>query len=157
MYSKRLLSENQYGFLPQKSTVDASMAVKGFLETHLLQRNVVIMTSLDVKGAWWPPILNNLRNLQCPRNLYNLTRSYFSDRVAILCSNTYRKQRKVTKGCLQVSCCGPGLWNVLYNALLDLEFTSHTKAIAFADDLAIYTYGQTTSEGGHTPTRSLQK
>jgi len=41
----------------------------------------------------------------------------------------------------------PGLWNVLYNALLDLEFTSHTKAIAFADDLAIHTFGQTTSEG----------
>ena len=124
------------------------MAVKGFAETHLLQRNVVIMTSVDVKGAfdaaWWPAILNNLRNLQCPRNLYNLTRSYFSDRVAILDANTYRKERKVTKGCPQGSFCGPGLWNVLYNALLDLQFTSHTKAIAFADDLAILTYGQTT-------------
>ena len=28
LYSKRLLNENQYGFLPQKSTADASMAVK---------------------------------------------------------------------------------------------------------------------------------
>ena len=119
------------------------MAVKGFAETHLLQGNVVVMTSLDVQGAfdaaWWPAILNNLRNLECPRNLYNLTRSYFSDRVAILCAITYRKERKVTKGCPQGSCCGPGLWNVLYNALLDLEFTSHTKAIAFADDVAILT------------------
>jgi len=136
--------------LPQKSTVDASMVVKGFAETHLLQRNVVIMTSQDVQGAfnmaWWPAILNNLRNLQCPRNLYNLTRSYFSNRVAILCANTYRKERKITKGCPQGSCCGLGLWNVLYNALLDLEFTSHTKAIAFTDDLAILTYGETTSE-----------
>jgi hypothetical protein len=126
------------------------MVVKGFVETHLLQRNVAIMTSQDVQGAfntaWWPAILNNLRNLQCPRNLYNLTRSYFSNRVAILCANTYRKERKITKGCPQGSCCGLGLWNVLYNALLDLEFTSHTKAIAFANDLAILTYGQTTSE-----------
>jgi HD superfamily phosphohydrolase len=32
------------------------------------------------------------------------------------------------------------------NYPLTLEFTSHTKAIAFADDLAILTYGQTTSE-----------
>ena len=84
--------------------------------------------------------------MQCPGNLYNLTRSYFSDRVAILSANTYRKERKVTKGCPQGSCCGPGFWNVLYNALLDLDFTSHTKAIAFADDLAILTYGETTSE-----------
>ena len=44
------------------------------------------MVSLDVMGAfdaaWWPSILYNLRNLRCPSNLYNLTRSYFSDRVA---------------------------------------------------------------------------
>ena len=120
------------------------MAVKGFAETHLLQRKVVIMTSLDIQGAFdeacWPAILNSLRNL------YNLTRSCFNDRVAILCANTYRKEMKVTKGCPQGSCCGLGLWNVLYNALLDLEFTSHTKAIAFADDLAKITYGETTSE-----------
>jgi len=65
LYSKRLLNENQYGFLPQKSTVVASMAAKVFAHTHLLQRKVVIMTSLDVQGAfdaaWWPAILNNLR------------------------------------------------------------------------------------------------
>jgi len=117
---------------------------------HTHTTHVVIMTSLGVQGAfdaaWWPAILNNLRNLQCPINLYNLTRSHFSERVAILCANTYRKERKVTKGSPQGSCCGPGLWDVLYNALLDLEFTSHTKAIAFADDLAILTYGETTSE-----------
>jgi hypothetical protein len=52
----------------------------------------------------------------------------------------YSRERKVTKGCLQCSCYGPGYWNFLYNSLLDLEFTNHTKAIAFADDLAILTY-----------------
>ena len=115
------------------------MVAKGFAHAHLLQRNVVIMTSLDIQGAfdaaWWPAILNNLRDFQCPRYLYNLARSYFSDRVAIMCDNTYRKERKVTKGCPQGSCCGPGFWYILYNALLSLEFTSHTKVIAFADDL----------------------
>jgi len=64
----------------------------------------------------------------------------------ILCANTYRKERKVTKGCPQCSCCGPDLSNVLYNTLPDLDFSSHTKAIAFADDLAILTYGETTAE-----------
>jgi len=59
--------------------------------------------------------------------------------MVILSANTYRKERKVTMGCPQGSCCGPGFWNVLYNALLDLEFTSHTKAIAFTDNLAILT------------------
>ena len=108
------------------------------------------MISLDVKGtfdtAWWPSILGNLRDLRCPRNLYNLTRKYFSDRVATFHANTYSVERKVSMGSPQGSCCGPGFWYVLYNALLNLEFSSHTKIIAFADDLAILTYGKTLSE-----------
>ena len=34
----------------------------------------------------------------------------------------------------------------MYNALLNLDFSSHTKVIAFADDLAIMTKGNTPSE-----------
>jgi hypothetical protein len=48
--------------------------------------------------------------------------------------------------CPQGPCCGPGFWNVLYNALLNQQFRSHTKVITFADDLAILTYGKTTFE-----------
>jgi hypothetical protein len=91
LYSNNLLNKNQYGFLPQKSTVDAALAAKGFAHAHLLQRNSVIMISLDVKGAfdvaWWPSILCNLCDLRCPRNLYNLTRSYFCDKVEIFHAN----------------------------------------------------------------------
>jgi alkyl hydroperoxide reductase subunit AhpF len=50
------------------------------------------------------------------------------------------------KGCPQGSCCGPGFWNIMYNALLNLDFSSHTKVIAFADDLAIMTKGNNPSE-----------
>jgi len=35
---------------------------------------------------------------------------------------------------------------MLYNTLLNLEFSSHTKIIAFADDLAILTHGKKLSE-----------
>jgi len=35
---------------------------------------VVIMTSLNVKGAfnaaWWPSVLEGLKDAECPRNLY---------------------------------------------------------------------------------------
>jgi hypothetical protein len=71
------------------------------------------------------------------------THTHFSDRVAILHTNTHRAERKVTKGCPQGSCCGPRLWNVLYNDLLNMKYSSHTKLIAFADDIAILTYGKT--------------
>jgi hypothetical protein len=43
----------------------------------------------------------------------------------------------------QGSCCGPGFWNMLYNDLLNLKFSSQTKIITFADDMAILTHGKT--------------
>ena len=112
LYSNSLLNKNQYGFLPQKGTVDATLAAKEFARAQLQQKNLVIMISLDVKGAfdaaWWPSMLRNLRDLLCPRNLYNLTRSYFSNRVAIFHANTHTVERKVSMLCPQCSCCGPG-------------------------------------------------
>jgi len=150
LHSNSLLNKNHFEFLPQKSTVDAALAAEEFAQAQLQQKNLVIIISLDVKAAfdtaWWPSILRNLRDLRCPRNLYNLTRSYFSDRVAIFHANTHTVERKVSMGCPQGSCCGPGFWNVLYNALLNLEFSNHTKIIAFADDLAILTHGKKLSE-----------
>jgi len=151
MYTlNNLLNEKQYGFLPQRSTVDAAMAAKGFAQANLQQRNFVIMISLNVMGALdaarWPSILCNLRNLRCPRNLNNLTQNYFSDRVAIFHDNTFKVERKVSMGFPQGTCCGPGFWNILYNTVLNLEFSSHTKFIAFADVLVIPTQGKTPTE-----------
>jgi hypothetical protein len=65
LHYNSLINQNQYGFLPQKSTVDAPLVAKVFANTHLQQRNYVIMISLNVMGAfnaaWWPSILDNLR------------------------------------------------------------------------------------------------
>jgi len=61
-------------------------------------------------------------------------------------TNSNRITRSVTKGCPQGSSCGPGFWNVLYNSLLKLELTSHSTAIAFADDLIILTRGESVVE-----------
>jgi hypothetical protein len=85
------------------------------------------MVSLDVKGAfdaaWWPSIFSNLRDLRCPKNLYILTQNYFSNRISIFYANTYKVERKVLMGCPQGSRCGPGLWSIMYNALMSLDFS----------------------------------
>jgi hypothetical protein len=136
--------------MPQKSTTDAAMEAKQFIEPVLEKRCLVILTSMDVKGAfdaaWWPGILQGLKDLRCPRNLYNLSKGYFSNRTAVMNSNCITIDRRVTKGCEQESCCGPGFWNVLYNSMLSMELTSHSKAIAFADDLIILTRGESVVE-----------
>ena len=83
----------------------------------------------------WCP--NGLRELKCPKNLYSLSVSYFSNRKATSSINNYRTEKEVQKGCPQGSCCGPGFRNVMYNLLLTLEFNSRTKVMAFADDLIV--------------------
>jgi len=38
------------------------------------------------------------------------------------------------------------MWNIFYNSLLNLTFTSGTKIVAFADDLLLLTRGKSVSE-----------
>jgi hypothetical protein len=132
---------HHYGFTPQKGTIDAAMAINEFIKKGLAAGEIIVLISLDVKGAfdaaWWPYILNGLRGCGCPNNLYNLTKSYFSQRIAYLSTNNIRLERRVSKGCPQGPCCGPGFWNIQFNSLLKLEFKARTKAVAFADNLML--------------------
>ena len=54
------MNRNQYGFTPQRSTIDAAMAVNDFVLEGLVAEEVIVLVSLDVKGAydvaWWPSI-----------------------------------------------------------------------------------------------------
>ena len=55
-------------------------------------------------------------------------------------------QKKISKGKPQGSASGPGVWNLLYNSLLNVEYTKNTKVIAYADDLVILLKGKTQVE-----------
>jgi hypothetical protein len=119
VYKTVFLNDNQFGFTPPKSTTDAAMAVKQFIEPELERGRVVIMASLDVRGAfdaaWWPAILKGLRDAKCPRNLYQLMQEYFRETRAVISINSSKMEKNITKGCPQGSCCGPGFWNLQYN------------------------------------------
>jgi hypothetical protein len=84
------------------SNTEAAVAVKGFVEEGLAAGEIIILISLDFKGtfdaAWWPSIVNGLKAYNCPKNLYNVSKSYFSQRSAVLSSNKASIQRTVTKG-----------------------------------------------------------
>jgi hypothetical protein len=76
------MNNNQYGFMPQRGTIDAAMAVKNLVEKGLVAGEVTVLVSQGVKGifdaAWWPSILNGSKACGYPKNLNNLTKSYFS-------------------------------------------------------------------------------
>ena len=72
-------------------------------------------------------------------------------------TNSISIKRRITKGCPQGSCCGPGFWNLLYNSLLQLELTSHSTVIAFADDLIILTRGESVVEAENYMNLEMRK
>jgi hypothetical protein len=72
-------------------------------------------------------------------------------------TNTLQVEREVGKGCPQGSCCGPGLWNIQYNSLLNLEFRKQTKVIAFADDLLIAVKAESISEAENITNIEMNK
>ena len=145
VYTRGHMNENQFGFRPQKSTVDAALAIKDFVQKSIEAGDVVALASLDVQGAfgaaWWPGILRELRKCNCPKNLYKLTRNYFSQRTAVLSSNSIKVEKSISRGCPQGSTCGPGFWNLQFNSLLGMQFMARTKVVAYADDLLIATRG----------------
>jgi hypothetical protein len=47
-----VLNSNQYGFIPQRGTVDEAMAVKAIVEGNLKQKSCTSVISLDVRGAF---------------------------------------------------------------------------------------------------------
>ena len=71
------------------------MEAKTFIEPVLERIGFVIMTSLDVKGAFnaasWTSILHSLKEFNCPRNMYNLSKGYFSNRTAVLTMNNVKR------------------------------------------------------------------
>jgi hypothetical protein len=79
------------------------MEIKNYVMAGLAGGEVIALTSLYVKGtfdaAFWPSIMNELRACGCPKNLYNLTKSYFSNRTAILSVNSIQIEKKVSRGC----------------------------------------------------------
>jgi hypothetical protein len=145
VFSRGHMNDNQIGFRPQKCTVDAAMAIKTFVQESLDAGEVIALVSLDVQGAfdatWWPGVLRELKECQCPKNLYKLTMSYFTQRIAALSTNSLRTEKIVSRGCPQGSCCVPGFWNLQFNSLLELKCMARTKVVAYADDLLIATRG----------------
>jgi hypothetical protein len=83
-YTNNLLNHNQFGFTPKKSTTDAAVTVKEFVEEGLRQGLITIIVSLGFKGSFdaacWPSILKTLKDFNCPSNLYYLSRRYFSQK-----------------------------------------------------------------------------
>ncbi|XP_045458125.1 uncharacterized protein LOC123668438 [Melitaea cinxia] len=135
------LSERQYGFRPLTSTTAALKAAIDYITKTKSDGLLTLAISLDIKAAfdnaWWPSLLNRLRLIGCPSNIYGLVLDYTTDRTVTLDYAGARVSKPMTKGCIQGSTCGPILWNVILDELLELELPSGCRIQAFADDVLL--------------------
>ena len=115
--------------------------MKQYIEPHLEKGGVAILVSMDVHEAFdsacWPAILERLREAKCSRNLYYLVQDYLKERKAIITINNFNIGKNITIGCPEGSSISPLLWSIQYDPVLNLQFTHHTRAVAFADDLLL--------------------
>lgn len=147
---EELLSPRQYGFLPQRSTEDALYDATEIIKNGLSKKQIVVVVSLDIEGAfdnaWWPAILDELRRKNLDKSLWNVLRNYLSDRTVEITYAGAKIVKETNKGCIQGSICGPLLWNILLDPLLQSMDSSPVHVQAFADDILLIATGKTGKE-----------
>lgn len=140
----------QYGFVPQRCTEDALYDLMRHVKSKLEQKEITVMVSLDIEGAfdsaWWPAIRCQLVQKKCPLNLRRMIDNYFESRKVVVHYAGKTCQRETDKGCVQGSIGGPTFWNLLLDPLLDEMDTCGIYAQAFADDVVLVFSGQSTSK-----------
>jgi hypothetical protein len=149
VFSNSLLNGNQYGFVPQKSTINAALAVKSFIRENPLQKNCVVMVGLNVKGAFDGDGGHAYLAIYGTSDAQNSVQpvSQLLQRQGSLTSSKHTYNKENCDDRLSSSfMLWPRVLEHHVNALLNLNLSSHTKVIAFTDDLAVLTKGETQSE-----------
>ena len=78
------LDDRQYGFTEQTSTIDTLDGIVKRLKQLKTNKKQILLLSLDIQGAFdhakWPVILKRLCDYNVPNNLFQLVKSYLSER-----------------------------------------------------------------------------
>ncbi|CAG4990274.1 unnamed protein product [Parnassius apollo] len=135
------LNKFQFGFREQTNTCEAIHTALKIIKLAKSEKHLSIAISLDIKAAfdnaWWPALFHRLRHIQCPNNIFGLIQDYVRDRKVILDHAGRRVTKTMSKGCIQGSTCGPVLWNIILDELLDARLPAGCHIQAFADDVLL--------------------
>lgn len=138
------LSDRQFGFTPGRSAEDAIVELRRMVAAS--QETYTVAMLFDISGAfdnvWWPLVLQNLRERECPANVFETICSYFENRKVKITWGREEVSKQATRGCPQGSVLGPACWNLMFDGLLRiLEVETPDSFVAYADDLLVLVKG----------------
>ncbi|CAK1585042.1 unnamed protein product [Parnassius mnemosyne] len=140
------LSGRQYGFLPQRGTEDALYDALEIVKESLRNKEIAVIVSLDIEGAfdnaWWPAVITELQKRDADPAVLRLIMSYLSERSITLRYANAEVTKNTNKGCIQGSICGPLMWNVLLDSLLQETEKWNVHVQAYADDIIVIGSGK---------------
>jgi Retron-type reverse transcriptase len=133
-------SEAQYGFRKGRPTEDAITRL--YDVTEEAEERYVMAIFVDNQSAfdslWWPALMAELKQRDCPRNLFLIIKGYWTRRVVMMEDGYHIVERQAKIGCPQGSVLGPKFMNLVMDGLLrQQEELLNTQPIAYADDLVI--------------------
>jgi len=141
------LHRHQFGFRRGRSTSDAILRVRTFVEGAVREGRVAICVSLDISNAFntlpWDRIGGALQRHGVPLYIRRVLRGYFMGRSLEYRGNDGASvERGVYRGVLQGSVLGPHLWNLGYNAVLSRAvLPPGCKVFCYADDTLVVATG----------------
>ena len=128
------LHRAQFGFRPGKSTEEAVHEAIDRIQLCREDHRLTVVLSCDIKGAFdnarWDRILTSSPLKKIPTYIWNLVRSYFTDRRIFAGEDS----RHLVCGCPQGSVLGPAMWNAIHDGVIRQMSNQVNGIVCYADD-----------------------
>ena len=142
LVEKGLISENQWGFTPGKSTVTALLSTFNSVYQFLEQGCDVALLFLDLHKAFdsvpHVPLLQHLKNIGLDHHILQWVMSYLLNRKQyVVVEGASSDITSVVSGVPQGSVLGPLLFLTYLNSVNSLVLTEGTQITMYADDILL--------------------